>query len=198
ILFIGEFNDFFFDILKNRLEIVFDSFFYNIFNLGEFSFSQEIFYSGIKEEYNQLVHPPKLTQLHPTKKFYDILLKISKKLNIQMVLALTNLPIYSSYEKNLIFPFGEAHLKFNCCIVSTLNLEKERSNMSCLNSLFLKRIQKETIHEIGHLLLGYEHCAESECAMRFSKNLKEIDQKSFILCQKCNLKLKILRNRYNF
>jgi archaemetzincin len=111
---------------------------------------------------------------------------------------LTNLPIYSSSNENLLFLFGEAYIKYMCAIVSTHNL----IDMFNLEDLKLKKIErrtyKEIIHEIGHLILDCCHCLNDYCVMHFSKNIKDIDSKSIYLCEKCKVKLEKVRERNNF
>ncbi|NVM43993.1 MAG: hypothetical protein HWN79_03660 [Candidatus Lokiarchaeota archaeon] len=108
-------------------------------------------------------------------------------------LGLTNVPIYSSSDEKLLFLFGEANLKHKCAIVSTHNLvDLNKSETTEL------RLIKEVIHEIGHIILGLEHCFNENCVMQFSANTKEIDRKSNHLCEKCKLYLENIRTRSNF
>ena len=116
-----------------------------------------------------------------------------KENSLALGIGLTNLPIYSSSDENILFLFGEAHIRHGCAIVSVYNL------LDYLKSeKFDIRIIKETIHEIGHLILGPGHCLGDHCVMRFSTNIKEIDRKSFHLCEKCKLKLEETRVLNNF
>ncbi|MHA1477351.1 MAG: hypothetical protein ACTSPU_04045, partial [Promethearchaeota archaeon] len=131
--------------------------------------------------------------LQPTNKFYSIIKNQIQEKNLALGVGLTNLPIYSSSDENILFLFGVADIKHRCAIVSVYNLsdflKKEKFN---------SRIIKETIHELGHLILGLEHCLGDYCVMRFSANIKEIDRKSFHLCEKCKLKLEEIRVLNNF
>jgi archaemetzincin len=115
-----------------------------------------------------------------------------------MILAITNLPLYSSNDDNIIFLFGETNLKHRCCVVSSLKLKENFYNRQKNRKLFEQRLIKEITHEIGHLILGPEHCYEETCVMQYSTEVKEIDNKDKDLCNKCKLKLKQLRESYNF
>ena len=108
-------------------------------------------------------------------------------------LGLTNVPIYSSSDEKLLFLFGEANLKHNCAIVSTHNIVDLNKSETTEY-----RLIKEVIHEIGHIILGLNHCFNENCVMQFSTNTKEIDRKSNHLCEKCKLKLENIRAISNF
>ena len=79
---------------------------------------------------------------------------------------------------NFQFVFGLANPLEKTAIVS-LNRLFDLNRQS-----YFKRIQKEVIHEIGHLFnLG--HCHNFQCVMSFSNNIKEVDKKSMALCANC-------------
>lgn len=56
--------------------------------------------------------------------------------------------------------------------------------------LFLSRLRKLILHELGHLL-GLGHC-ENECVMRFSNSLAELDKKPDEYCSQCKARLSSL------
>lgn len=51
-------------------------------------------------------------------------------------------------------------------------------------------IEKEAIHEVGHVL-GLQHC-RNNCVMQFSNSLWEAKMKSSSLCESCKRKVKSL------
>ncbi len=197
VLFCGAFKDTLFDTIKMNLNLIFDSFFYDFKNLGDYTFSKKIFNKGVKNKFKMTENNERIG-LHPTNKFYQILINKKKGENIDMILAITNLPVYSSSEDNIFFLFGETHLRHQCSIVSTLSLKENFYNRQDNQDLFNERVIKETIHEIGHLVLGPEHCDNNLCVMRFSVNIEDIDKKSVYLCEKCEQKLEKKRINFNF
>jgi archaemetzincin len=84
----------------------------------------------------------------------------------------------------LTFLFGQALLNGNTGIVSVYRLRNERYGMKPDEQLFLDRIRKEVIHELGHTF-GLIHCNRPECVMRSSTYVEDIDQKSHRLCMSC-------------
>lgn len=198
IIFCGDFNLVIFEKIKTYLNQVFDSFFFDIRNLGEFNFSKEIFSKGLKKEYKEMKKSSGLINIHPTNKFYQILINKRNEENLGMIIALTDLLIYSSSNDNILFLFGETHLKHRCGVVSSLKLKEQFYDKQENERLFEERVIKEIIHEIGHLIIGSEHCLNNSCVMRFSNNVKEIDNKSINFCGNCADKLLQIREEFNF
>lgn len=198
ILFYGDFNVTLFEQIESYLSKVYDSFFFEIRDLEILKLSKEIYSKGIKKEYKELRKTNNKLSIHPTNKFYRLLIdkRIEEKLG--MIIALTDLPIYSSSEVDILFLFGETHLKHRCSIVSTLKLKESFYNRKNVQKLFFQRIIKEVIHEIGHIILGSEHCMENSCVMKFSKTIEEIDKKSYRFCSICKGKLSKVRKQFNF
>jgi len=193
ILFIGNISPTILKKIKFYLVQVFDSFFFDIIFMGEKKLDPSSIDLNIKEEFDLLDNTSKRVFLQPTNKFYSIIKNQMREDNLALGIGLTTLPIYSSSDENILFLFGEAHIRHRCAIVSVYNL----LNFS-KSERFDNRIFKETIHEVGHLILGPEHCFGDYCVMRFSANIKEIDRKSFHLCEKCKLKLEEIRVLNNF
>jgi len=198
IILIGNVSTSMLNKLRFHLDQTFDSFFFDIQFIEHTNLHPVMFELKVKEEYDLLNKSSEKVLLQPTNKFYEIIADRKFEYNLDIGLGLTNLPIYSSSNENLLFLFGEAHIKYMCAIVSTHNLKDlfnlENSNLKKIE----RRIYKEVIHEIGHLILDCEHCFNNYCVMHFSKNIKEIDSKSVYLCEKCKLKLEKVRERYNF
>ncbi len=85
---------------------------------------------------------------------------------------------FDAYIKGLNFVFGLAipHLKSAAVFLPRL--------VAIQSTLFLERVKKEVIHELGHIL-GLKHCSKLECVMSFSNSVTEVDRKSMKFCQKC-------------
>ncbi|MBD3195092.1 MAG: hypothetical protein GF317_08565 [Candidatus Lokiarchaeota archaeon] len=198
IIFLGDFDVSIFNKLKDGLMRVYDSFFFDIQNLGEFNFPLELFSRGIKKESKEKRERFKKVKLHPTNKFYQTLIEKRNEHNLDMIIAITDLPLYSSSNQNIIFLFGEAHTKYRSCIVSTLKLRELYYERKKNEGLFENRLKKEVIHEIGHLILGVNHCEDLSCVMTFSNEIEGIDKKSMNLCRNCKEKLIKFRIKSNF
>ena len=54
--------------------------------------------------------------------------------------------------------------------------------------LFEKRVVKEAIHEVGHMM-GLGHCNKRPCVMSFSNTVGEVDQKTKYLCDMCKVQI---------
>ena len=55
--------------------------------------------------------------------------------------------------------------------------------------LFLTRLVKEAIHELGHTA-GLDHCRNRRCAMAFSNSLRDTDFKNARFCDRCQRRLR--------
>jgi len=193
VLFIGKVSTSVLEKLKLQIELVFDSFFFDIRFIGKKKFDTYLNDIHAKEEFNLLNSTLTKVILYPTNTFYTLIKNQMSEKKSAIGLGLTNLPIYSSSDEALLFLFGEANLTHNCAIVSTHNL-LDYYNREIIEN----RIIKEVIHEIGHLILGLNHCFNEYCVMQFSANTKEIDRKSNHLCEKCESELENIRSINNF
>ena len=146
ILFSEKFENKLFEKIKIHLENILESFFYDIRNLGEYSFSKEILSKGIKKEFKSQNEKKERIGLHPTNKLHQILINKRVEENLDMICLITHLPVYSSSNNNIIFLFGETHLKHRCCIVSVLALREKFYNRVDVQTLLDQRILKELIH----------------------------------------------------
>ncbi|MHA2393613.1 MAG: hypothetical protein ACXAEX_16880 [Promethearchaeota archaeon] len=198
ILFCGVFDKALTVEIKSALNKVYDSFFYDILDLGQYNFSKDLFSKGVKKEYKEMVKKSGKLGIHPTNKFYKVLIDKRNEENLDIIIGLTDLPIYSSNDDTILFLFGETHLEHRCCVISSLKLKEQFYNRQSNLILFYKRMIKEVIHEVGHLILGPEHCTKSLCVMRSSKYIEEIDDKSLDFCDNCKVKLRRIRERSNF
>jgi len=193
IIFIGKVSPSILEILKFQIELVFNSFFFDIIFIKEKKIDTLSFNLNTKEEFNLLDRSLTKVKLYPTNQFYSLIKSQMSEKNVEIGLGLTDLPIYSSSDEKLLFLFGEANLRHSCAIVSTHNLLDFYKNESTED-----RIIKEAIHEIGHLILGFEHCYNNKCLMSFSANIEGIDRKSIRLCEKCHTELEHIRTLNNF
>jgi len=80
--------------------------------------------------------------------------------------------------------FGLASLGGRLAVISPVRLRETFYNRKCRYNLFLDRLVKEALHELGHTL-GLNHCKNQECNMKFSSTVEEIDKKSVYFCDSC-------------
>jgi archaemetzincin len=88
----------------------------------------------------------------------------------------------------LTYIFGQAFLNGRCGIASIYRLSNERYGIKKDQAVFIDRIRKEVIHELGHTF-GLIHCSNPTCVMRSSTYVEDIDQKNHLLCSKCHEEL---------
>ena len=84
----------------------------------------------------------------------------------------------------LTFVFGEAQMGGPCAVVSGHRLRQEFYGLPPDQDLFLQRLLKETVHEIGHTV-ELTHCDDYSCAMAPSHAVEWIDIKESTLCPTC-------------
>jgi len=88
----------------------------------------------------------------------------------------------------LTYIFGQAFLNGRSGIASIYRLSNERYGIKKDQTIFVDRIRKEVIHELGHTF-GLIHCSNPTCVMRSSTYVEDIDQKDHLLCGKCKANL---------
>lgn len=88
----------------------------------------------------------------------------------------------------LTYIFGQAFLNGQSGIASIYRLSNERYGIKKDQAIFVDRIRKEVIHELGHTF-GLIHCSNPTCVMRSSTYVEDIDQKEHHLCGKCKAEL---------
>ncbi len=91
----------------------------------------------------------------------------------------------------LTFVFGEAKLDGGIAVVSTARLGGVPGK-PVDPRLFVSRLVKECIHELGHAF-GLLHCAEARCVMARSASLLHVDAKGSALCRDCRIRLRELQ-----
>jgi archaemetzincin len=93
------------------------------------------------------------------------------------------------YVPVLTFVFGEAQFNGSAAVVSLHRLVNQFYGLPRNDDLMLNRLEKETVHELGHTL-GLYHCRQFECVMRSSTYVEEIDLKRSELCTSCHALLR--------
>jgi archaemetzincin len=96
-------------------------------------------------------------------------------------LALFNIDLFIPI---LTYIFGQAYLNGQTGIASAFRLRNEHYGLKPNESLLKERFRKEVIHELGHAF-GLIHCHNTQCVMRSSTYVEDIDQKSHRLCENC-------------
>ncbi len=108
-----------------------------------------------------------------------------KEKNMDRVLGIVNADIFVP---NLSYVFGEAECPGKAALISLWRLKPEFYGKPSNNELFLERITKESVHELGHTL-GLGHCPNPYCIMYFSNSIFETDRKKSLFCSKCYLEV---------
>jgi archaemetzincin len=72
----------------------------------------------------------------------------------------------------LNFVFGHAHINGKVATVYLQRLRQEFYGLEKNENLFLQRVLKEAVHEIGHAF-GLGHCPISRCVMNFSNSISD-------------------------
>lgn len=108
------------------------------------------------------------------------------------VLVVLDVDLYTpSHDLNFIF--GQAQLGGMVALVSIHRLNPKFYREKDDDRLFLERIIKEAVHEVGHAL-GLGHCINTACVMCFSNNISDVDRKGASPCEICQGKLQRVLN----
>lgn len=97
------------------------------------------------------------------------------------VLGITDVDLYVP---DLNFVFGMADVDGPAAIISICRLRQEFYGLTCDEGLFMSRMVKEALHELGHAF-GLDHCQDSQCVMFFSNSLIDTDRKGEHFCGAC-------------
>ncbi len=81
--------------------------------------------------------------------------------------------------------FGEARQNGHYALVSIFRLKRNHGDIAAPPDLFLDRIAKVTLHELGHLFNIF-HCDDKNCLMHFSGDLEDLDKTPLDFCTYCS------------
>lgn len=101
--------------------------------------------------------------------------------NYDKNLAITRADLFLQ-DRNYIF--GLAEFDGDSGLISINRLIKTKNGELVDSNTARKRVRKEAVHELGHLM-GYRHCRNDHCVMRFSGEVSQIDDKYDRFCQSC-------------
>jgi archaemetzincin len=126
----------------------------------------------------------------PTRKQYystKILEKLGELLPPEgiKVIAITDVDLFIPI---LTYVFGEAQLGGKACIISTSRLKESYHSIDS-KQIYLHRMLKEAIHELGHTF-NLRHCKDHRCIMHYCRGLDDVDRKTEHLCRYCEVLLK--------
>ena len=89
----------------------------------------------------------------------------------------------------LSFVYGQAQLGGAVAILSLARLRQEFYGLAPNRGLFLTRVRKETLHELGHTY-GLTHCEDAGCTMALSTDVGQLDVKGGEFCSGCAILLR--------
>ncbi|MHC4974471.1 MAG: hypothetical protein ACYTG3_19320 [Planctomycetota bacterium] len=98
-----------------------------------------------------------------------------------LLVGLLNLDIGSPL---FTFFFGRARLRGHVAIVSLARLRPEFYGLPPDPELTAQRVEREVLHELGHLG-GLQHCDAYDCLMYFASNVHAIDNRGSSFCPAC-------------
>jgi len=93
---------------------------------------------------------------------------------------------YDIFIPMLTFVYGQAQLGGPAAVVSFARLRQEFYGLPPDRPLFLERVGKESLHEVGHTL-GLTHCGDRLCTMSLSTTVQQLDFKRAAYCEACRL-----------
>jgi len=88
----------------------------------------------------------------------------------------------------LTYVFGEAYMGGATAVMSTARLRVAQTGEQVARELFLERVVKVALHELGHTF-NIPHCHAERCVMRASNGLRDLDEKLNYICDYCELLL---------
>jgi archaemetzincin len=96
-------------------------------------------------------------------------------------LAVTNVDLFIPM---LTFVFGQAQLRGRASVVSFARMRQEFYGLPQNRELMLKRIFKESLHELAHTF-GLTHCQVQSCLMSIATGTNQLDEKEEQFCREC-------------
>lgn len=123
---------------------------------------------------------------NPTRKQYhsSTILRIIHRMvgdRYERVLGVTGVDLFVP---QLNYVTGEPDVINGKAIVSTARLRPEFYGLKGDPDVFLSRLLKEAVHEIGHTY-NMTHCENPDCVMYFSNSIQDTDGKSKTFCKEC-------------
>jgi len=114
---------------------------------------------------------------NPIRKQYlaDFFLEEARMREGDRVLGIASVDLFAG---DLNFVFGQAEIGGKAAVISICRLASED------NEVYLERIVKEAVHELGHTF-GLRHCPDKYCVMHFSNCLADTDLKGRNYCERC-------------
>ena len=91
---------------------------------------------------------------------------------------------FDLFVPGLNFVFGEAQRPGEVALISLFRLKPQFYSLDHDDELFMQRITKEAMHELGHTM-SYGHCSNPDCIMFFSNSIVDTDRKSARFCEEC-------------
>ena len=98
------------------------------------------------------------------------------------------------FASGLNYVFGEAYTPGKACLVSLWRLKPSFYGEAAGKDVYLQRVLKEAVHELGHTL-GLQHCHRSSCVMRFSNSIFDTDRKQTLFCEQDYLQATLAINK---
>lgn len=84
----------------------------------------------------------------------------------------------------LKYVFGVAQMEGPCSVISAHRLRPQFYDHPPNQPLFLDRVQKTALHELGHCF-GLTHCRNRHCVMYSSTRIEDTDSKKIDFCPTC-------------
>ncbi|MGB8310904.1 MAG: archaemetzincin family Zn-dependent metalloprotease [Halobacteriota archaeon] len=143
-------------------------------SLGDI-FDTDVFLSNKRLEIPEESYNPARKQFNSTK-ILSFMIDFIKEA-FDHVLGVTDVDLYVP---GLHFVFGQAQ----CPCPGTFAIISVHRLQHPDEAVFLDRIVKEAVHELGHIY-GLTHCDNPLCVMHFSNSLMDTDIKGKTFCEKC-------------